>query len=598
MTELRQKVLAEIKSYKDDLIGKENLEKNLDNLYGYIEDKNNLKDDQDIKIFLYMNRDHAAVKPFSHDPDYTEINQIITGKEPNLIKEDIKLKDIFGDTYLEPGVLAGMKGDHLKKLTDASKADFYNTLKAVEDEEVKRAREDIYWPWNTVQQWFTPRTYERRMRGEDDNYKDLGLDVLENMAYTFLPGKIIKSVPKIPRLIPARLSDVADLFGKGSKGARITDKVAKVLNKGVDFVADNPVSKFVAKGADFAVNNPVTKKVAGHPVVNTVANFGVGNVSNPFVMEGLDALAYDDNENTDRKDFSLTDALIGSSINVGAPIAFKAPVGMVGRALGGAKRGPKISKWVNQLGEGKSISDISKEARELGAPKNVVLKAKKGVQNKQKMLNAQVKEAEEHLANIKRDTPDDIAKIKEAEGYVDWVKSYVNEHTKAVDKFIPHLKTARDKVGYKEYDENLFAYLDELSMLDETFKEIQKPKNYFTNRIKGTYEQKAELVDAVLNKLEIADANKYVIRDELLDILKDVKFDSDKKFEEYLLNYLTNKYGDMAYGDRASSLPIVGQGIKWLNERELAKKRQKVRDSFSNLHFLPEVKPDTTKESK
>ena len=63
------------------------------------------------------------------------------------------------------------------------------------------------------------------------------------------------------------------------------------------------------------------------------------------------------------------------------------------------------------------------------------------------------------------------------------------------------------------------------------------------------------------------------------------------------MSYVTNKYGDVVYGDKSSSLPIVGEGIKKLNEWELSKKRQKVRDSFSKM-LLPEVKPDTTKEAK
>lgn len=585
MTELRKNVLNEIDalSKKDDIA--KNLENNLYNLYGYIENENNLKDDRDIRIFLYANRDHAAVKPFSHDPDYKEINQIITGKEPNLIKEDIKLKDIFGDTYLEPGVLAGIKGEHFKKLTDANKADFYEVLKAAEDEAVSKDREDIFFGTNFLQQMFTPRTYERRMRGEDDNYKDLGLDVFENAAYTFLPGNALKYIAKIPQAIPTVLAKGAsvvntaiDKGAKGAKGAKVAniantanaaiDKGAKGLNKGIDKLIDN-----------------------------TATNFAAGAVTNPFMMESLDDLAYDDNENTDRKDFSLTDALIGAGVNIGAPMAFKAPVGMVGRMLGGAKRGPKMSRWVNQLGEGKSISDISNEAIELGQPKYTVLKAQSAVKNHQQKIikpaAENVKKAEEMLAAAKKSN--NKKEIELAEANLKWHKEELNKIEKSVDDLATVITDERDKIGYKEYDENLFDYLPELSMLDKTAKEIKKSKNYFTNLSRGTYEQKAEIVDKVLNKLESKGYKKQVNRNELLNILEDVKFDSDKAAEGYLLSYVTNKYGDMMYGDKSSTLPIVGPGIKWLNERELSNKRQKVRDSFSKMHFLPD---DTKKESK
>ena len=590
MTELRKKVLDEINSlYKH--VDDTNLQNNLKILYDYVEDKNNLKADQDIRIFLYTNRDHAAIKPYSsiNDDNYKAINEIITGKEPNLIKEDIKLKDIFGETYAEPGVLDDMKGKHLKNLTDAKKVNLYDALKVAEDEAVKKAREDIYRPWNTVQQIFTPRLYERRMRGEtpdnffDVDYKDLGLDVIENAAYTFLPGSILKYISKIPQAIPTVLAKGANaLINAGAKGAK-SDKVAKAAN--IANTAIDKGAKGINKGISKLIDNPPT-------------NFVAGAVTNPFMMEGLDALTYDDNESTDRKDFSLTDALIGSGINVGAPIAFRTPVGIVGRLLGGAKRGPKISKVINQMGEGKSISDLRRESY-------VAKDAFFADDAARKVYD------EKYLANVNPD-----------EKY----------------EFYKYLK---DKARNKEYDPRLLAHLDEVaydlqplakdmennvfqaiwadmnkgnygkSIPEKTVDAIKNIPKAFVNNVKKKprlisslreqAKQKTELVDKVLAKNKRFDKfdidEKLKVRDELLDILEDVKFDSDKAAEGYLLSYVTNKYGDMAYGDKASSLPIVGEGIKWLNERELAKKRQKVRDSFAKM-LLPEYKPDATKESK
>lgn len=581
MTELRKKVLDEIDalSKKDDI--SENLENNLYNLYDYIKDKNNLKDDRDIRIFLYANRDHAAVKPFSNDANYTAINQIITGKEPNLIKEDIKLKDIFGDTYLEPGVLDKMKGEHFKKLTDANKADFYEVLKAAEDEAVSKDREDIFFGTNLLQQIFTPRTYERRMRGEDDNYKDLGLDVFENAAYTFLPGSALKYLAKIPQAIPTVLAKGANaLINTGAKGVK-SDKVAKaakVANTAIDKGA-----KGVNKGIGVVIDNPVT-------------NFGAGAVTNPFMMEGLDALAYDDNESTDRKDFSLTDALIGSGINVGAPIAFRAPIGMVGRMIGGAKRGPRMSRVLNQLGEGQSISELSQEAADLGRKKLASNSSQTGLKNQQikiKKAEEAVKEAKNWLEEVKKTKPNNNLEIQKAEGNLEFAEKGLNDLKKTTSDFIPALQAFDDKIGYNEYDPRLLDYVPELEKLNEAYKNYSWIKKPF----RGTYKNKAKLVDDALKKFDYADVKKNEVRKELLAILEDVKFDSDKAAEGYLLSYVTNKYGDVVYGDKSSSLPIVGEAIKKLNEWELSKKRQKVRDSFSKM-LLPEVKPDTTKEAK
>jgi hypothetical protein len=614
MSELRKKVLDEIDalSKKDDI--SENLEKNLYNLYDYINDKNNLKDDRDIRIFLYANRDHAAVKPFSKDANYTAINQIITGKEPNLIKEDIKLKDIFGDTYLEPGVLDKMKGEHFKKLTDANKADFYEVLKAAEDEAVRKDREDIFFGTNFLQQLFTPRTYERRLRGEDDTYKDLGLDVIENAAYTFLPGSALKYLAKIPQAIPTVLAKGANaLINAGAKGAK-SDKVAKAAN--IANTAIDKGAKGVNKGIGVVIDNPVT-------------NFGAGAVTNPFMMEGLDALSYDDNESTDRKDFSVTDALIGSGMNIGAPIAFKSAPGLVGRMLGGAKRGPKISRMVVQLGEGKSISDISNEARELGKPLQSISLAEGSLKDGENIIKAATDEVKQamvdlQLAKLSKNKP----AIDKAEKKLELLKAKYKMSEQPLNEFAENLNTHVDKYGYNnEYNPDFLKRVNELEKMDKAFNDIQKVKKspkapkenpnfidktadlLLNNKpvawakykaakpILGTYKQKAELVDEVLKTTDLDAVSKYDARKELLAILEDVKFDSDKDAEGYLLTYVAGKYGDMAYGDRASSLPIVGEAIKKLNEWELSKQRQKVRDSFSKM-LLPEVKPDTTKEAK
>ena len=113
MTELRKKVLDEINSlYKH--VDDTNLQNNLKILYDYVEDKNNLKADQDIRIFLYTNRDHAAIKPYSsiNDDNYKAINEIITGKEPNLIKEDIA-SSLYFSFAAKARVLSNQDSVHL-----------------------------------------------------------------------------------------------------------------------------------------------------------------------------------------------------------------------------------------------------------------------------------------------------------------------------------------------------------------------------------------------------------------------------------------------------------------------------------------------------
>lgn len=552
MTELRKKVLDEIDALYRFVNDDKTLQNNLKILYDYVGNEKNLKDDQDIRIFLYTNKDHAAIKPYSNidDPDYTAIQQIITGKEPNLIKEDIKLKEVFGETYAEPGVLDRKTGKDLKKLTDESKVDFYEALKAVEDEEVKKAREDAFGWTNPIQQIFTPRTYERRMRGDDAEFKDLGLDVLENAAYTFLPtGRVVgKVLPKIPG-------------------------VGKVLEK-VKPAADKVLDK-VKPALD---NKPA--KVGGY-----VANAAAA----PFAMEGIDALAYDDNENTDRKDFSLIDGSIGAGVNLLTPMVIKGPAGGIANILGGAKYGPKMGEVISKAGYGKSISDISLEAAKFGQPKKNLLRAERGVRAKNQYYDDLVKDAENALDDARK-TGNNL-EITKAEQNLEFVKNYKGEHDDVLNNFVPDLNAFRDKYGYKEYDEKLLKYIPEL----ENLKNTQKFKKGPT--LVGTYNQKAQLVDEVLNTTDLDNISKLDARKELLDILKDVKFDSDIDGEKFILDFVSNKYGDIQYKDRASGIPVIGDKLKSLNDRELKEKRQKVRESFSEM-LLPKFKPDTTKESK
>lgn len=79
----------------------------------------------------------------------------------------------------------------------------------------------------------------------------------------------------------------------------------------------NPVGKLVAP----------LKMGAGEGTKFLLA--GLSNAANPAVMESLDAISYGDNENTDRKDFSGTDVLLGTAIN--------AAMGGIGERIPGVK---------------------------------------------------------------------------------------------------------------------------------------------------------------------------------------------------------------------------------------------------------------------
>jgi hypothetical protein len=109
--------------------------------------------------------------------------------------------------------------------------------------------------WGSV---FAPRTVEAIQRGEDPTGKDIGLDAAENALYLLNPmGRAVRA---------------------GLQGA----KAGSMLYK---------YGKPVATVADIAAN--------------------------PLAMELADAAAYDEQDNTDRKDFKGSDVLLGTGINAG-----------------------------------------------------------------------------------------------------------------------------------------------------------------------------------------------------------------------------------------------------------------------------------------
>ena len=146
--------------------------------------------------------------------------------------------------------------NELKRIAnDAGYSDFAGYLDKVREVQTNKDREKLY-DENAMPgtKLLVPRMTEAVLRGEDPSKRDIGLDVTENAFYLFNPAG---------RFTRAGLQGV---------------KAGKYLG-GVANVADV--------------------------------------LANPLIMETADALAYGDEDNTDRKDFSTGDVLLGTGINAG-----------------------------------------------------------------------------------------------------------------------------------------------------------------------------------------------------------------------------------------------------------------------------------------
>lgn len=146
--------------------------------------------------------------------------------------------------------------DELKRQAkDAGYDDFAGYLDKVREVQTNKDREKLY-DENAMPgtKMFLPRMTEAVLRGEDPSKRDIGLDAIENALYLLNP---------VGRVTKAGLQGV-----KAGKYLGMVSDVADVL-------------------------------------------------SNPLMLETADAIAYGDEDNTDRKDFSKGDVAIGTGINLG-----------------------------------------------------------------------------------------------------------------------------------------------------------------------------------------------------------------------------------------------------------------------------------------
>lgn len=156
--------------------------------------------------------------------------------------------------------------DELKRQAkDAGYDDFAGYLDKVREVQTNKDREKLY-DENAMPgtKLFLPRMTEAVLRGEDPSKRDIGLDFTENALYLLNPAG---------RLTRAGL--------QGAKAGKYLGRVADVADV----------------------------------------------LANPLTMETADALAYGDEDNTDRKNFSKGDVLIGAGVNAGMnklmPFLFK-----------------------------------------------------------------------------------------------------------------------------------------------------------------------------------------------------------------------------------------------------------------------------------
>ena len=190
-----------------------------------------------------------------------------------------------------------------RKAQKAGYSDFPAYLKDVGDVQVKKDREKLLDDVpGYIARFAYPRATEAVMRGEAYKPKDIGLDLAEQVLYTVNPGGRIAQATKL-----------------GEKAGAL--------------------GKIGAVAADIA--------------------------SNPAILEGLDALAYDD-PNIARSKFNPADVAIGAGINAGMNKVVDSKISkkLIGELVAPQKVEKKIETEVSQKARNAIKAEKAKATRE------------------------------------------------------------------------------------------------------------------------------------------------------------------------------------------------------------------------------------------
>lgn len=321
---------------------------------------------------------------------------------------------------------------------------------------------------------FAPRQQEAYERGETPSTKDMLGDVGENLLYAIPYGRL----------------------GMVAKNAPKAAKVAKMLG-------------------------------------GTASNF-----INPAIMEGYDALVYDD-ENNPRSNFSLLDVGAGGASNMIAPMILQRGVGRLSKSM-------PFLESLSELGE-HSFDDALEIIRK----------------NNARYDQIQGKALMGRLSDM---SPEDRA----------FYKSY--PRLKLNDDFLDEIAKQKGKTWGEKVENYLKNSADgEMKVLtiDEADgKPIIKERESQFYRDVPTETKAIESAEEIL---PIIENSPYAD----LDFYK-LKPNSQILTENAVLNEMTNKFGDAWYSDRNIGIPLIGEYLnEALKEKETLDKYEKSkRDAY------------------
>ena len=461
--------------------------------------------DSELAKFIAVNREGLS----KYLPQDATLWTLANSKDPNWKDKDLDLPSMFNDKEIlykwnDPNEYSEERLAEIAKQNGIP----LPTLKAeLEKQSLIQSRKDNMWPewaWghtvmnpimNMLQEVFTPRLYEKRLR------EGIDADLFTDEKGNFDPSLLLDVGENALYAIP---------YGKAA--GTVIKSISTMLNAGGKTGA-------VARGLNFAIENG----------------------ANPFIMEGLDALAYDDPEN-DRSTFNVGDALQGTATNIGAPVLLKGVPMAISRYRSGSGRPDRgLLKLLYEIGEG-------------GAD---------DVMAKIKANNKRFDELQERVLKFGKSDLDETEKAF----FNSYPRNQMNDEI-LEQIFQQQGKTFREKVDnyLKSLPENETKVL-KLTEGDDGKKviSVQSTEDAVPNNVKVT-----ESADAILPALENSPYKE--LNDKSLKTNKRILQENSAK------SFVTNKYGDYGYEeDKNSNIPGIGVLINLIQEAKEEEAEEKAK---------------------
>lgn len=360
---------------------------------------------------------------------------------------------------------------------------------------------------------FAPRSLEAWQKGKDASWKDIGLDIGENLLMA---------------------APIAGAAGLGAKALRL-GKAGRILGS-----------------------------AAAAAVV-------------PHTMELADSQLYNPEENLDRSVYNETDAALGTATNFGAPIVLGRTLGQLGRFLGNKRAGSEGAKGLSETalytldemakkGEWKKPTQETVDAvKKFNHEQTVGTKAESNVgKEATETYNAAAKKADEALAENKILSEQLNSLPTATDGNIDDVLTSLSNINKRVKA-----NTAKVNKASKEFDkltelqrqqmrtENKFAKTNEAKDYIEAGL-LQKRIEDLEAKSKGMGVTASELLNKP-NKTGINDILNFSKQLDDADWLNKMHFENPGRKKAFdLATQAAEDWAVNKYGSKRDAAPVLG----------------------------------------